>query len=849
MDKNRNNFCSFFFFNSSDANHRACFDITIKTYKGGINRMSDSYLFTEKIQEDILALLIRDKNTYEVYKECVKPKYFEKEIHNDIYRITLDYYNKYNKPLDMNILINEVNVLINGSKIKEKLTDDYITAISHIFKYDMNSAGYIRDKIAEFGRKQALSEAILESADILQKGGDYGKIEKIIKNALLVGQVNDMGVNYWEGMPERINKYSESSDVIERITTGQPTLDGIFNGGLGRSEMGIIIAPPGRGKAVSPETLVLTPKGYILIKNLSVGDKVISVDGTSCNVTNIFDHEKKHMYKITFSDGAEVVCCDEHLWSVQTRDDRKNHKGIYRTLELKEIMKNFRVERGKRCNYSIPTLQGPVEFENSEKLLIDPWVMGAFIGDGCSSNNLFFTNAEPDLIKKFNKKLPLETSLKKLSKSEIDYNIVSTIKLGKYEKSYFRKALERYNLYGKKSYDKFIPKEYLMASIEDRLELLRGLLDTDACVKDPSSMSYSTSSKQLRDDIIFLAQSLGCSTSCCEKMGKYSKELNGEKIIKTTRMNYIVTIHSYNGLCIVSSEKHLKKYRVCSEKRVRYISNIEYLYDGPARCITVDHPSELFVIKDTIVTHNTTMLQNLGAAAVEAGYNVVHIFFENNEAQITRNYDLRFVKKTFNYLKENVSKVISALLNRKKYSKGKLFIKKYPVKGATVNTIKAYINQLQNIEGITPDVVIVDYGSLLKSTVGYKDKRDEYEAIYIELRSIADEFNCALWTGAQTNRTSLSKKVVTMADLAECFAIANAADVLVALCQSVKEQKLQIMRYFIGKCRDQKDHMTLQGKDYRDSKVMTVDKVVTDEDENNGDDDDDIVSDTGTGNL
>jgi replicative DNA helicase len=208
---------------------------------------------------------------------------------------------------------------------------------------------------------------------------------------------------------------------------------------------------------------------------------------------------------------------------------------------------------------------------------------------------------------------------------------------------------------------------------------------------------------------------------------------------------------------------------------------------------------------------------------------------------------LRFVKKPFEYVRDNVSRVINAILNRKKYSKGKLFIKKYPVKGATTNTLKAYIKQLQNVKGITPDMVIIDYGALLRSTVGYKDKRDEFEAIYLDIRTIADEFDCAVWTGAQCNRTALSKKVVTMADLAECFAIANAADAMVALCQSVKEQKAQIMRYFIAKNRDNKDHMTLQGKDYRDRKVLTVDKFVTDDDENLGDDEDVVMD--GSDNL
>ena len=80
--------------------------------------------------------------------------------------------------------------------------------------------------------------------------------------------------------------------------------------------------------------------------------------------------------------------------------------------------------------------------------------------------------------------------------------------------------------------------------------------------------------------------------------------------------------------------------------------------------------------------------------------------------------------------------------------------------------------------------------------------------------------------------------VVTSEDLAECFAIINIADVAMCLCQTVKEQVAHIMRYYMAKLRDNKDHMLLEGTDYRDIKKLTVDSVMADEDSSDEDDED-----------
>ena len=114
--------------------------------------------------------------------------------------------------------------------------------------YDLD---YIKDKILSFGKRQALVDSILESAEILEKQSDtqYSKIEKLVKDALLVGEgVDDLGTDIFEGIEDRFVSYLNDDDVIERIPTGMEMLDSCTMGGTGRTEMFCVVAPPGRGK-------------------------------------------------------------------------------------------------------------------------------------------------------------------------------------------------------------------------------------------------------------------------------------------------------------------------------------------------------------------------------------------------------------------------------------------------------------------------------------------------------------------------------------------------------------------------------------------------------------------------
>ena len=794
-----------------------------------------TYQYTQPIQLKILALLWLDSNAFSLYQDVIRPKYFTSPIHVDICRILFDYYDKYKSTPTLEVLVEEVSRVCDKSKRKSHVLQDYLDCIEKMSTVRLDDSDYIKDKIVSFGKRQALVDAVMESSIILEHEPEtqYGKIEQIVRNALLVGEnASDLGINIFENIEERFLSYANEDDVIERIPTGIEKLDMVLGGGLGRTEMGIVVAAPGRGKALHPNTLILTPNGYRRLNSLFVGDEVISVDGKATKITAVYNHSGKSMYRVKFLYGGECICCDEHLWTVQTRKIRSSKKNEWLTLPLKDMLNSIRVEDG-RCNYNVPLMTQPCELKPQGEITLHPWLLGAFIGDGCSSGNLNFSNTELDVLLKFNQLLPDSVSLEDVNPHTVEHNIrwehpqYGHQKNGNYTKHPFRVELENLGLYGKKSYEKFIPKSYLFSSPENRVALLQGILDTDGWVKSKYSLEYSTASKQLAQDVKFLAESLGCVVSeIAESMGNYTK--NGQRII--TKPQYSLVIRPLNGVCVVSSKKHLSKLDL-SKVPNRFIQSVEYVGKSDAICITVEHPSALYVIQDSIVTHNTTTLVSIGAAAVEAGYNVLHVSLENNEKQIARNYDVRLLQKNKNYIEDNVDRALVAMLNIQRYRKGELRIKKYPTKTATVKTIRALLDKYKTVQQFVPDVVIVDYGAILKSSLSYTDKRNAIESNYEELRALADEYNVALWSAAQGNRGALSKKVVTMSDLAECFAIANIADVMACICQTLKEKLKGELRLFLPKIRDSADTMLLSGRVQYDIKKIEMFDIISNADD------------------
>lgn len=370
--------------------------------------------------------------------------------------------------------------------------------------------------------------------------------------------------------------------------------------------------PKRAGKALTLDTKLLSPTGWIRMGDIRVGDVLIGADGKPCTVTDVFPQGKVPVYEVTIRSGRmrySVRTCGNHLWEVQTQDDRtysrQRGKRLTRIMTTKQML-DSRMKLGwdNHNNYSIDYMK-PAEFE--EKYLpIDPYVLGVLIGDGCITKDVRFTSFDEELVDKVEKLLPSDCRVRKAEHKDGAYFIVGN---GKRDAGGHPVAntvgieLRNLGLAGHKAYDKFIPEIYKWGSIEQRWELLRGLMDTDGCA-DKKGCEYSTVSKRLAEDVAFLVRSLGGYASIKERMGSYKK---GDERIKTVT-NYRVTIVFPSGNNPFYLQRKAEKYTPKRKQLRHFIDEIKLVGEEEAQCICVDNDSHLFVATEYMIpTHNSQL--------------------------------------------------------------------------------------------------------------------------------------------------------------------------------------------------------------------------------------------------
>lgn len=223
--------------------------------------MADVYEFAEGFQLKIIAMMARDRRFYTIYKDILKPKYFRKDVHIDLARLLHDHYEveqdrakkkgtEIANPT-LEVLWEEIRKLTNNNVKKEALKEQYQDTVIDIMEVDLTDAEYIKESIVSFSKRAAMEHAIMDSAEEIEKGTqDYGKIEDLIRAAIKVGEdISDVGTDYFENAEERMKNYESGIEGIVRIPTGLSGIDKITKGGLGVGELGVIIAPPNRGKS------------------------------------------------------------------------------------------------------------------------------------------------------------------------------------------------------------------------------------------------------------------------------------------------------------------------------------------------------------------------------------------------------------------------------------------------------------------------------------------------------------------------------------------------------------------------------------------------------------------------
>jgi len=208
-------------------------------------------------------------------------------------------------------------------------------------------------------------------------------------------------------------------------------------------------------------------------------------------------------------------------------------------------------------------------------------------------------------------------------------------------------------------------------------------------------------------------------------------------------------------------------------------------------------------------------LVHLGAMAVKAGLQVVHYTLELSDTVVASRYDACLTGVPLTNLMDEKEMILEEVKN----VRGKLIIKEYPTKTASTSVIKNHLKRIASA-GQKVDMIIVDYGDLLNPTVRYKEKRTELETIYEELRAIAMEFVCPVWTASQTNRSGLNAEVVTMESISEAFNKCFVADFIFSVSRTVDDKKTNSGRIFIAKNRNGPDGIVMPL--YMDTSVVKM---------------------------
>lgn len=337
----------------------------------------------------------------------------------------------------------------------------------------------------------------------------------------------------------------------------------------------IVQMPPQHGKEISDNQIVATTKGLKKHGDLIVGDYVFGRDGTPVKVLWVSEKTRSE-YVVSFSDGAKIECHGNHEWTVYNRFRQKEE-----TIETKHMASstiyNGDGKRGSRYKYHVDS-NVCVMFD-SRNVDLDPYVLGAWLGDGDSSCGIIH-----------------------IGNNDVEIIGNSTYKFKESKGTTTRKFYSpELNLLLKNNgliKNKHIPDMYKYNSVEVRKNVIAGLIDTDGYVYHRNGrITISNTNKRIIDDAAFILRSLGQSVVVCEFKPRVSSSgIVGKKIVYQLCFNPTMTFPTK------VKRKKITKLSINKKRAIVSIERKEGL--GYGNCIQVD--GGIYLVGDTFIpTHNS----------------------------------------------------------------------------------------------------------------------------------------------------------------------------------------------------------------------------------------------------
>ena len=379
------------------------------------------------------------------------------------------------------------------------------------------------------------------------------------------------------------------------------------------------------------DSRILTPTGWATMGDMKVGSEVLTPSGSTAHVLGVSERRVEPVYRVTLSDGSSTKATGGHLWevsyaSVDHSGDKPQRIRKTQVLTTEELLKRgLHVKRGPGIRKGKPTrYKFQIPSTSLEELLacpdlpIDPYVLGVLLGDGSIRKTTpTFSSADPDIVEEVASRLGEGLYVSPLKTAEGCVPVFSLRRrIKKMDSNPITESLRELGLHGLTGPCKFIPPAYMMGSYQQRLDLLRGLMDTDGTSSKGGCLLYTTS-PQLAEDTVQLVRSLG-------GWAKSVKRTNtpGEHGVFSGGCGYI-----YYVTVVLSKDSpfHLSRKSenwTPNVRRSRSIESIELVGEEEAQCILIDDPRHLYVTDDYIATHNTNLSQLYAASCLIGGQDV-----------------------------------------------------------------------------------------------------------------------------------------------------------------------------------------------------------------------------------
>lgn len=254
-----------------------------------------TYEFDAGFQRKIVAMLMRDEVFLQRVEGLVDPNYLDNEAQAWLVDLTNRHYKTYRQIPSGAIVLNEIRDSKAAGKIKEEFVDELKDVLKHVYgKPDLSNRDYTAEQVAKFARERAIEEALMQSADIVEKKGDYEQIRKVLGTALDVGQQDGLGaIDLMGDIEERIERRLKSISATRLpsgITTGHKELDKeLYHGGWGRKELTVFMGGPKSGKSIGLQHFAINAQreGYNVLFVTLENSKEVTTDRMDANICDI----------------------------------------------------------------------------------------------------------------------------------------------------------------------------------------------------------------------------------------------------------------------------------------------------------------------------------------------------------------------------------------------------------------------------------------------------------------------------------------------------------------------------------------------------------------------------------